>query len=435
MFVFGNRLPCRIYLITFVLLTGGSAFAEETRLSLSDAVELALTVNENALIARERLTRAKNARSRARAAFLPVLKAGGTFTHSDREIGVSGRVIQRQDAFAGGATLGVTLFSGPAVPTASQARLLAASEEARVAWERNLLAHDTAEVYFSVLASERLVDAAERTRDTALELLDAVKARREAGEALGIDQNRAEFEVISAEEALVRAKNARDSAMDYLAFLIDRPPPLVLENVEVRPSPDRSDAALVDTALKKRPDLRSAEREVAAADKGVKAAWMDFLPSLSAAGNYRVTQNTGWSGDADSWNIVLALDWILYDGGLRRAEKSDRESNRTVARLKKRLLERTIRNEVRQALRDLDSAEATLKTAREKERLARQNHEAVRERYRSGLATSLEVVQADDDLVQSETGAILESLNLSLRRLDLLKSLGLDPNGREVAPL
>ena len=162
---------------------------------------------------------------------------------------------------------------------------------------------------------------------------------------------------------------------------------------------------------------------------------MDFLPILSATGNYRVTQNTGWSGDPDSWDIVVSLDWIIYDGGLRRAERLDRESERRVSRLRSRLLKREIRKEVRQAQRDLNTADATLETARERERLAELNHEAVRARYGAGLATSLEVVQANDDLVQARISAIVEALNLALRRLDLLKSLGLDPLGKEIAPL
>jgi outer membrane protein TolC len=430
-----DRFTAILLLLPLLALVTGRAAAQEKPLTLAEAVASATSSSENALMLRERVARAENARIRARAAFLPLIKANGTFTHSDKEIGVSDRVIQRQNAFAGTGSVIVTLFHGPAIPKAGQAKLAAMSERSRAAWEQNLLAHEVAEAYFSVLASENLVQAAERTLATARELLAAVKARRAAGEALGLDETRAEFERVSAEEGLVRAESARDAAEDYLALLIDKRPPLTLVPYEVHPMPAENRGDLTEMALQQRPDLNAAARDIEAADKGVQAAWMDFLPSLSVSGNYRLSQNTGWSGDPDSWNIVVSLDWILYDGGLRRAEKRDRDSLRTVARLKERLLKREIRHDVRQAARDLKTADVTLKTAREKLRLAASHQDAVRARYHAGLATSLEVVAADDDLKQSELGAVVEALNLSLRRLALLRSLGLDPTGKEVHPL
>jgi outer membrane protein TolC len=416
------------------LLAVETAAGGETRLTLGEAVTLARESSENALMSEERVRQAENARVRARAALIPMLVVGGTFTHYDKEIAVQGRVIQKQDAFAGAGSLVVDLFKGPAYPGIKRARIEAAAKRAQSAWDKNLIAFEAAEAYFSVLTADNLVAATERTRETAGELLDAVKARREAGEALGVDQTRAELEVVAAEEAWIRARNARENATDYLAFLIDRRPPLRLAPVEVHPIPERSADALTETALGNRMDLKAADRAAEAAETGVKEAWMDFLPTLTASGNYRLSQNTGWSGDIDTWNIIFSLDWILYDGGLRQAKARDQSSARRTARLVERLLKRKVGLEVRKALRDLSTADATLKTALEKQRLAEINQEAVRDRYKAGIATSLEVVQADDDFQQAEVGAILVALKLSLSRLDLLRSLGLDPMGKEVSP-
>jgi len=409
------------------------ASSGETRLTLEEAVTLARESSENALMSDERVRQAENARIRARAAIIPTLTVGGTFTHYDKEIAVQGRVIQKQDALAGSGTAAVDLFRGPAYPGIKKARIEAAATRAQSAWDKNRIAFEAAKAYFSVLTADNLVAAAERTRQTAGELLEAVKARREAGEALGVDQTRAELEVVAAEEAWIRARNAWENATDYLAFLIDQRPPLHLTPVEVHPMPAPSEDALTETALGNRMDLKAADRAVASAESGVKEAWMDFLPILTASANYRLSQNTGWSGDIDTWNIVLSLDWILFDGGLRQAKARDRSSARRTARLEERLLKRKIGLEVRRALRDLTTADATLKTAIEKRRLAEINQEAVRERYKAGLATSLEVVQADDDFEQAEVGAISAALALSLARLALLESLGLDPVGKEVA--
>jgi outer membrane protein TolC len=161
---------------------------------------------------------------------------------------------------------------------------------------------------------------------------------------------------------------------------------------------------------------------------------MDYLPALNLTGAYRVTQNTGWSGDPHSWQLLLTLDWVIYDGGLRRATRLERASQLNETRLRLDRLDRSARQQLRQARRDLETAMATVRTTEERQRLAEETRGQVLRRYRAGLATSLELVEADDAMSQARLALVARQLELSLARLTLLREAGLDPLGREVEP-
>jgi outer membrane protein TolC len=184
--------------------------------------------------------------------------------------------------------------------------------------------------------------------------------------------------------------------------------------------------------LRSRPDFRAADLLVKAARNAVREAWMDYLPTLTVTGTYRFTQNTGWSGEYDSWNIVLSLEWVLFDGGLRRATVLEKNSQLRETRLQRRLARRTIGREVRQARRDMSTSLATHKIARQKLKLARKNRDMVIRRYRAGLGTYLDLVDTEDELKKAEVEFVAEELNLALKKLELLRVLGFDPRGRKL---
>jgi outer membrane protein TolC len=56
----------------------------------------------------------------------------------------------------------------------------------------------------------------------------------------------------------------------------------------------------------------------------------------------------------------------------------------------------------------------------------------VMKRYRAGLATSLELVEADDTLQRAQVTAVVEELNVALQHLGLLRAAGVDPEGNEL---
>ena len=426
----------RLLLLFLVLLAAApsaTAQAKGPLVTFEQALELARKGYERFKIAEEERRRAGLARTRAWAALLPALSTRGTFTHSDREISrpVGGQdvVFLKQDALAGSVTASLNLFKGPAVPELLRAYRLDAAAEQTHRWTQGGLEFEVARAYYAALAAENLVAAAERTLKSAGEHLEAARARRQAGEALAIDVTRARIEVVKARSDLVQAKNALASAVDLLAFLLGRDPPLSVARPTLGPGSSAVDRA-AGRPPGRRPDLRAQALRVEAARRALTGAWLDYLPSLSVAWQFAATQNTGFSGEPTSWNLVFALDWVLFDGGLRRATRKERVSLLREGRLEQRLLQRQARQEVRQARRDLRTARVKLETAQEQLQLAQTNRQLVLSRFRAGLGTSLEQVEADDALRQAEVAVVAGELDRALKGLALYRALGLDPGGR-----
>ncbi len=418
--------------LSFVSWPATGAAQTSPAVTLAGALERARQHYEQFQIIEEQRVQVELARDRAWAALLPNLSVRGTFTLADKEVNISGRVLQRYDTFGGTGTASLVLFDGRAIPDLLSAydQVAGAAELSR--WQQNELAFVVAEAFFGAFAADSLVEANLRSLNAADEQLAAARRRIAAGMAIALDETRFELDVVEARESLIYAENVRASSYDLLAFYMGESQPVRLAPAATVGVPERDTTARTVQALAARPDLKAADYTVSAAETAVTGAWMDYLPSLSVSGNFRASQNTGWSGVPYSGNMVVSLDWVLFDGGLRCVERRARDSELRVTRLERALLERSVRREVRQAWRDLITVRATLTTAHERNRLAHETATAVGRRYDAGLATSLDVTEAEEDLSRAGYNLILGELNLSLAGLAVLRALGLDPQGEAI---
>jgi outer membrane protein TolC len=393
-------------------------------MTLADALAEARAHDESYRLVDGQRALVAHQRDRAWAALLPALSVRGSYTHADKQVAVGTRVIQLQDYFAASAQAQLALVKGPAIPELLRSQRADQAAEHSAAWARAALDFEVARAFVACLAADNLTRAAERAVSSADEHVAAVRARRAAGEAIAVDESRAQAERVTAQGALIRARNAQVSSADLLAFLTGAQPPVVLQAASTTVQ-HRADGS-------ERPDLAAARSELSAAEVAELAVWLSYLPTLSLGGVYALNQNAGWSGDPSSWNVMLTLEWVLFDGGLRRADRLDRATRRELARLRLQQLERAAAQELRQAMRDRDTALSSLATADEQLALARQTRGMVLQRYLAGLATSLELLDADDAAQRAEVNQVASALDLELRSLDVLRAQGLDPMGRRV---
>ena len=421
-----------IYIVLVAALAAPPVLAGEAPVTLGAALTNAKIKNEDFMISKEQLKQTLLVRDKAWASFLPVLKVNGTFTHNDKEVAFSDRTIQQQDVLYGTASATLMIFKGSSIPNLLEAYDLARLGKESTRWALNELAFEVAQAYYAVLAARNLVAAAERSQKTAQEYLAAVKIRIDADDAIAIDETRAQMALVTAQGNMINSNNALDGAMDYLAFLLDVEPPVIVQPPPEPVLPQKTDEELTRLALKRRPDLAAAKYKLKAAKTAVTEAWMDFLPSLGVTATGKANQNTGWSGDPYSWDIVLFMEWDIWDGGMGRATTIEQQSKLTEAKLEQQQIERYVKMEIRQARRDMKDAAASLATAKESLKLARKSRDMVLSRYNAELANSLELTEADDTLRKAEVGVVAQELSYSLGVLQFLRVLGLDPMGREI---
>ena len=104
----------------------------------------------------------------------------------------------------------------------------------------------------------------------------------------------------------------------------------------------------------------------------------------------------------DSWDVGINLSWTLWDGGRRKAEQAEAAAATRAVQARITELERQITFEVQQRELELDSSRAAIDTAEEGVRSALETQRVLGERYRAGVATSTDVLDAEIALLQAE---------------------------------
>jgi outer membrane protein TolC len=416
-------------------------------LTLDEALKLADERNQDLKSAAARLKQAEQGYWKAWAGYLPQVTVGGTYTHykKDEEIffpsgidhpvtgtpGVSPEgqnltffpiPIIKQNQWQGTFDAQQMLFSPQlwfAIQGASRG-----SDSAREATEnvRRQILFGTANAFYGVATLRELAQINDRLLEIAQRQEKDARVRYQAGTIAKVGLLRAEISRASAEQDVLRSRNSYQSARLALAQLIDSPPDFdVVTPEEPRLPPDTS--KLLDTALRDRSDVRSARSALGAAQSGVSAQVGSYFPNLVAAYHYQKANFASFT-PADFATIGLALQWKLFDGGLREA--NFREANAKVAEADANLAstELTAKKEVGQALLDLESARANALKAKEQRDLAAENQRLVDVSYRAGAATAVEQADATAQLRNAEFTQLAEGLNAQVAALRVLQTSG-----------
>ena len=287
-----------------------------------------------------------------------------------------------------------------------------------------------AQLYYGVTSLKQLVKVSEELQGIAARQEKDAKVRLDAGTIAKVGYLRAQIDRARADQDLIRARNAYESAKISLASALDRD--TTFEVVDPpEPTLPGGTASLEADALKARPDLQAARlnEDLGVALRRVSAA--RYLPSLGAFFRYQIANVTGFTGKNDAWAAGLALNWTIFDGSLREAELREGSARIAEAEANRRGLENKVTAEVRQALLDLASARANAVKAKEQAALAHENQRLVDVSYKAGAATAVEQADATAALRNAAIAATSEALQAQLAALKVLKVAGVfDPVAR-----
>jgi outer membrane protein TolC len=186
---------------------------------------------------------------------------------------------------------------------------------------------------------------------------------------------------------------------------------------------------LEEGAQKARPDLKAAVSNEALAANLRRVAVARYLPTVGAFYRYQIANAGGFTGQNDSWAAGLGLSWTIFDGGLREAEIRDGSARVAEAEATRRGLEYRITAEVKQAVLDLESAQANAVKSKEQARLAEENQRLVDVSFRAGAATAVEQADATAQLRTASISATTDALQAQLAAVKLLKVAGIYVQG------
>lgn len=415
-------MKTRNIIILLALALSAASARAQTPLTLDDAIRLALTRNERALIADARVEAAEARLRRARSFFFPELNLSSSYALR------TGQGNDANDTLTNAATISATLFDARAFPLYRQARFSLQATEFQSEEDRRLLGFEAADAFVTTLSFEAVARAAERRRDFARAAVEDSRARFEAGLVSSNDVTRAELELATAERELLRANSTTASALLQLENLLatEIEGPLQITNLSAPASGTFDVQRLVAAAIANRRDLQARERQARALEEFASEPSRRFIPALGLLGQYRQVEEEGADSAGDGV-LSLNMNWSVFDGGERLAERAERlailrEAELIVSQTRRRI-ELDVNDAVVSIRREID----TLQQAERAAEIARRNAQETQELYRQGLASALAVADANLRLFEAEVAEARARYDVSIAQLDLRAAVGTSP--------
>lgn len=457
--------------LTFVALAAAPARAQRT-LSLDEALSIARRNNRDLAQARARVEQAHAGVLTAWVALLPNVGAQGKYTHNYKEVTLDltsqirgtlaltqavrpfvtdpmqqmqldqsiaaeqaallqpNPIIQKGEQLDFLLQATVPLIVPYAYPALQASRRLEASGRANLAVSEATVLYATAQAYYACAGADELVEARRHAVVVAQKALENARARLEAGVVNRVEVTRAELQLVRAQQALVEAQDTQATSYRALGTIMN-----MHEPVHVAPSGEPQathddPARLAESALTLRPEFAALERTVESNRLTASSNAWRWAPQLSAFGNVRAFNYAGFSGDKYSWAVGLELDWTLYDGGLRDANRLLAAAQRRENEARLELLRDQVRDDVYNAERALGTKRRALDTARRSVQLSKETLDLVTVQHDAGTATQLDLLQAQDNLVAAEVALAQAHFDLSLSALSLERTSGVFPGDR-----
>lgn len=414
-------------------------FRPELRLSLHDAIQAAIDNNVNVRLLRERIASAQATADTSLGTLLPSvsgymtgrnqtvnLAAFGIPQSSLSTLGVPGGVTQPFDVYDARANFVQNLFSLSLIQRwrAARAGVDVAKLEAEVT-KRDVMA-TAGLLYMEAVRAEAAVKARQADLGLSERLLKLARDRKKAGVATGLDVTREEVQLENTRQRLLVAQNDQESAklnlIRALGIDFDVDVTLTDELTLAKIEPKTPDMAL-SAAHENRIELKAQMTRQKLASLSLSSVTSERLPSLSLNGDY------GWIGlkpdEASATRTVgLMLSVPIFDGGQRESRISENRSRVRQESIRLKDVSDQITLEVRSALLTLDSSTQQITVAEKGLELALKEFSLAHDRFAAGLATNIEVTNAQASVARARDNLIEALFRFNASRINLARATG-----------
>jgi multidrug efflux system outer membrane protein len=392
-------------------------------------IDEALESNNDIRIASERINQAQSQLTVQRSLLFPTLAVGAAYQR------------QRQPGFASenvDSELGSVGVSAPSweidlwgrlrdLNEAARQQMLATSET-QAAVRISLIAQ-VALAYLQLIELDAQMQVAEETLLLRNKSLHMVNLRFDAGVASGVDLQQARTLVAATAQAKADIEQRRANAENALAVLVGRNPGPVKRATRLADFvlPATLNAGIPATLLARRPDIRAAERSLAATKANVEAARKAFFPSISLTGFLGVVSpelSRLFVGGREAWTVQPEMTLPIFTAGRLGASLDSARSEQKIA------AER-YHSTVRNAFLDVENALVNYQQLRE-QRIAqdsalianRERQRLVDLRYRNGVSSYFEVLDSQRELFSSELAQLRTTSLTYSAVIQLYRALG-----------
>lgn len=439
-----------LFFLSLCCLSPSVVFASEKRVSLSDAIRIALENNHEVLAFKNSLYAQKEDIGVARSFLLPKITFEERYMRTNNPT-YSFMAKLNQERFAQSDFVITSLnnpkpindfqtsisFEQPIFLRKANIGLDVSKNEFSAKSEEFIrkkeeITFRVVQTYLMVHTAKEYVKVAEKAVEDAKEHLRIAELRYKAGLGLYSDTLRAATSVTDAEQKLVSAKKNLNVAKRALGMLLG-----MSESVDSNDENPEFTEMGIDyyvNASMSRKDIKSLEIRHQNAKNSIKIAESGYLPSIGIGGTYQLNDHKRpFGSEGDSWQLMAFLRWELFDGTKREYERSKAkykaaEIENHLNGLKKEVAFKVYEAYlgVEEARKNVELAKAALKTAEEGKRL-------VKIRYENALSPIVDLMDAQvnldharANLVAKENEYRIAVVNLSYESGTILRDLKIE---------
>ena len=399
------------------------------KLSLRDAMDAAVDQNPTVRLFRERISQAQDVADTQLGTLLPNLSgqlSGARRRFFTGSFGGSPTVTNPRDFYEARAALTQNVFSLSLIQKwrAAKSGVEVASLNAEVT-KRDTMA-TVGLVYLETLRAMAAVEA--RKADVTLnqELLRLATERKAAGMATSLDVTRAKVQLENVRQQLLVAENERDRAKLNLirAIGLSFDVALVLTDEMAMVSvPEQTMGEALAVANDNRTELKVQKQRERLASLSLSSVRSERLPSIQASGDVGLIGNQ-IPDMLTTDNVQVLMTVPIFDGGQREGRISESKSLVRQEKITSQDTWYQVTLEVRDALLTLHSAQKQVTVAEEGLKLSLTELELARERFAVGVATNIEVTNAQTSVAQARDNVIESLFNFNAARINLARSQG-----------
>lgn len=285
--------------------------------------------------------------------------------------------------------------------------------------------------YYGAQAAQSALGSAKESEKAAQQSLTAAQIRYQAGTATLADRLQAQTAFSQAVLNRVKAEGTLQSAYGMLANVMGSETPRTLRldelpAVELDTTFERNVETLIKEARQQRPDLAAAQAQIHAAQANVNVARTTHLPtiSLNAGPAWQNIIVNGSSITTPTNSIGLTLSLPIFSGFENAYRIRAAQAQVDIATAQRDTLRLQVALEVWTEYQSLITSHHSLKTTADLLASAEQSAHVAVGRYRAGVGTMLDVLNAQSTLASARVQRIQSTVDWHLSRIRLAKAIG-----------
>ena len=427
----------------WALRAGAAGEAGPHLITLEEAYDRTLATDQSIRIAYLEVRKARLLPWSALTRLGPQLTASGNYTRSEsaltrpvteteaaQEVGGAPSIhtVERTShSRSGGASAGVSLqqplIDMTVFPAYRAGKLSAESARLQQRFTVRGTLFGVAQAYYAVLEEQRFVEVNRETLRLSNEQLDLSQKRANVGEVTRSDVLRAEVVMQTARRTLIESENLLESRLNTLANILNFAPGTRYRVAEPPDYPTTLPAfeELLSRANGRREDLRVQDLAVLQDIERRKQVLGEYWPRVVVQFDGDINNNTGTSNSKQrAWQATVGVQVPIFTGGQREIDLATASLQIQQTQLNRDSLAKTIEQQVKDAWLAVRSLEETLKALRAQVAAADKGYQDLQNQYRSGEATSVDVLSALNDLntARSDLNRQTYTYQVALRNLE-----------------